>query len=252
MSGFVVNSKDNIRASGIERQVDIPWDAKLVAYSEQYGTVYDALRTLFTGGLFAEVASVYTKVNLSTPGQAIISWGNIVDAPAEYPPEAHQHEEADLSLSDITTGNASISRHGLLPKLGGGTANYLRSDGGWAMPGGTTHGTFVLAVGIPATTGANKTNQLVVTRTCTISKAYIAAKTAPVGAAFIVDINVNGVSIWASNQGNRLQLASGSGYGSQTSFDTVSLTEGDILTIDIDQVGSSTPGQDITVTLKLI
>jgi hypothetical protein len=29
-----------------------------------------------------------------------------------------------------------VSRHGLLPKLGGGTTNYLRADGTWAQPAG--------------------------------------------------------------------------------------------------------------------
>lgn len=30
--------------------------------------------------------------------------------------------------------NATTSRHGLLPKLGGGTTNFFRADGGWATP----------------------------------------------------------------------------------------------------------------------
>lgn len=38
-----------------------------------------------------------------------------------------------------TTGtslNASTGRHGLLPRLGGGTSNYLRADGTWVTPPG--------------------------------------------------------------------------------------------------------------------
>lgn len=38
--------------------------------------------------------------------------------------------------TDITTLNADTSKHGLLPKLGGGTTNFLRADGTWAAPGG--------------------------------------------------------------------------------------------------------------------
>jgi hypothetical protein len=38
--------------------------------------------------------------------------------------------------TDITTLNATTSLHGLLPKLGGGTTNFLRADGTWAAPGG--------------------------------------------------------------------------------------------------------------------
>lgn len=38
--------------------------------------------------------------------------------------------------TDVTTLNATVSAHGLLPKLGGGTTNYLRADGTWAQPAG--------------------------------------------------------------------------------------------------------------------
>jgi hypothetical protein len=37
--------------------------------------------------------------------------------------------------TDVTTLNADTSKHGLLPKLGGGTTNFLRADGTWASPG---------------------------------------------------------------------------------------------------------------------
>lgn len=36
--------------------------------------------------------------------------------------------------TDVTTLNATTSAHGLLPKLGGGTTNFLRADGAWAAP----------------------------------------------------------------------------------------------------------------------
>lgn len=36
--------------------------------------------------------------------------------------------------TDNTNLNASLSAHGLLPKLGGGTTNFLRADGAWAAP----------------------------------------------------------------------------------------------------------------------
>ena len=37
---------------------------------------------------------------------------------------------------DNTDLNATTSAHGLLPKLGGGTTNFLRADGSWAAPSG--------------------------------------------------------------------------------------------------------------------
>lgn len=43
----------------------------------------------------------------------------------------------DLAAPDDNTDlNATTSAHGLLPKLGGGTTNFLRADGTWAAPAG--------------------------------------------------------------------------------------------------------------------
>lgn len=43
----------------------------------------------------------------------------------------------DLAAPDDNTDlNATTSAHGLLPKLGGGTTNFLRADGAWATPPG--------------------------------------------------------------------------------------------------------------------
>ena len=38
--------------------------------------------------------------------------------------------------TDVATLNATTGQHGLLPKLGGGTVNFLRADGTWAAPSG--------------------------------------------------------------------------------------------------------------------
>jgi hypothetical protein len=40
--------------------------------------------------------------------------------------------------TDVTTLDASLSEHGLLKKLGGGTTNFLRADGTWSAPPGGT------------------------------------------------------------------------------------------------------------------
>lgn len=49
-----------------------------------------------------------------------------------------QPVDSDLSFTDITTNNATTSLHGFLPKLGGGTTNFLRADGTWAAPSSFT------------------------------------------------------------------------------------------------------------------
>lgn len=88
-------------------------------------------------------------------------------------------------------------------------------------------------------------------RTLTITKIQASAGTAPTGAALIVDVNKNGTSIWATNTGNRAQVAASSNTGTQTSFDTTSVADGDYLTVDVDQVGSSVAGADLVVEVVL-
>jgi hypothetical protein len=110
--------------------------------------------------------------------------------------------------------------------------------------------TFILHLGEDAVVGNNKTNALVVPSACTITKVFAYAKVAPTGAAIIMDINRNGSTIW-STQANRITIAAAANAGSQTAFNTTALAEGDLLTIDIDQVGSILPGQEITVTLRV-
>lgn len=44
--------------------------------------------------------------------------------------------------TDITTLNATTGKHGLLPKLGGGTTNFFRADGTWAAPAGGGGGSY--------------------------------------------------------------------------------------------------------------
>ena len=43
--------------------------------------------------------------------------------------------ESSITFTDITTGNATTSAHGFLPKLPGGTTTFLRADGTWATVG---------------------------------------------------------------------------------------------------------------------
>lgn len=110
--------------------------------------------------------------------------------------------------------------------------------------------TFVFPVTGTLVTGTSLTPILIVPATLTIVKAYAAVKTAPTGAAILVDINKNGTSIWSVTPGNRLTIAAGATTGNTSTFDTTSLAEGDLLTFDIDQIGSTVGGADITVQLK--
>ena len=55
--------------------------------------------------------------------------------------------------TDIATNNATTGYHGLLLKLGGGATNYLRADGTWATPAGSSGGGEVNTASNAGTTG---------------------------------------------------------------------------------------------------
>lgn len=75
--------------------------------------------------------------------------------------------------------------------------------------------------------------------------------TAPTGSAIIVDVNKNGTTIF-TNQGNRPQVPIG-GYGTVaevTNMDITAVAAGEYITVDIDQIGSATPGSNLGVILR--
>jgi hypothetical protein len=84
----------------------------------------------------------------------------------------------------------------------------------------------------------------------TLTRWDFRAKTAPTGAALIADVNIAGTSLWATTQANRPTIAAAATSGTGTAFDTTTLTDGDVLTIDVDQIGSTIPGGQATVILE--
>ena len=115
---------------------------------------------------------------------------------------------------------------------------------------------FVFTIKGTLTTGTSLAPLLVAMASQTISKCYLNVKTAPTGADLIIDIDKsddNGAtwtSIWNTTQANRATISASALAGTQTSFDTTSLSEGDLLRVNIDQVGSTVAGADLTITVK--
>jgi len=126
---------------------------------------------------------------------------------------------------------------------------YMINDAGTDAEISERHSTFVFTYVDFVGVGTSVTPVLIAPRTLTIVKAYANVKTNPTGADLILDINKNASTIW-STQANRLTISDGNTSGTQTSFNTTTLAEGDILTLDIDQIGSTVPGADLTVSLK--
>ncbi len=105
------------------------------------------------------------------------------------------------------------------------------------------------------TVANDQTNWVILPAAGIITKANAVCKTGPTGQALIFDIlksTNNGssfTSLWNSTPANKIQIAAGQVAGSQTSFDTTTFNAGDLLRIDVDQIGSGVAGGSCTVTL---
>ena len=135
-----------------------------------------------------------------------------------------------LPASDPTTSNQASRK----AYVDGKSIKTL----GWFIPGA-------------AAVGTNVSARLKLNYDVTIVKAKAYAKTAPTGSNLIFDINVAGSTIW-STQANRLKITAGSNEDTDiTTFNTTTITAGQAITIDIDQIGSTVAGSDITVLLEV-
>lgn len=102
-------------------------------------------------------------------------------------------------------------------------------------------GTLTTGVGVTPFTAA---------RGRTIVGVYLAANTAPTGAAILVDINKNGTTIFTT-QANRPTIAVAAKASTTIAIPDVTAVTAlsDLITADIDQVGSTIAGADLTIAI---
>lgn len=86
----------------------------------------------------------------------------------------------------------------------------------------------------------------------TIRSVRASVGTAPAGASILIDIKINGTTIFTT-QANRPAIAvSSNTSGKVTNMNVTSVANGSYLTVDIAQVGSTTPGADLTVQVEVL
>ena len=81
-----------------------------------------------------------------------------------------------------------------------------------------------------------------------ISKVHIAVNTAPTDADILVDVNENGTTIFTS-QSNRPSITATEFTGETTTVDEDSWDDGNYIQVDVDQIGSTIAGADLTVMI---
>jgi len=86
----------------------------------------------------------------------------------------------------------------------------------------------------------------------TIRSVRASVGTPPTGAPIIVDVNVNGATIFTT-QANRPTIPAGQNTsGAATGQSVTTIPDGGYFTVDIDQVGSTQAGADLTVQILCI
>jgi hypothetical protein len=88
-------------------------------------------------------------------------------------------------------------------------------------------------------------------RTLTVKEIRAYCVTAPTGAAIIVDVNKNGTTMYTT-QANRPTIAVSTTSVVAALPDVLTLAPGDYMTVDIDQIGSTIAGADLTVQPTLL
>jgi hypothetical protein len=83
----------------------------------------------------------------------------------------------------------------------------------------------------------------------TIIGAMATVGTASTGASIIIDVNLNGTTIFTT-QANRPTITASSNSSPLATPDITAVSAGDYLTIDIDQVGSSSAGADLVIVIR--
>lgn len=112
--------------------------------------------------------------------------------------------------------------------------------------GGTTIFTFGVTGNVSVASGAAR---LYPPTALTIDSVRASLGTAPTGSSVIVDVNKNGTTIFTT-QGNRPEIAASGFVSSQETPDVTALTTSDYLTVDVDQIGSTTAGAHLTVIVE--
>lgn len=87
--------------------------------------------------------------------------------------------------------------------------------------------------------------------TWTIAGVRASVGTAPTGASIIVDINKNGTTIFTTQANRPTITAAANTSGNVTNMDVTTVAAGEYLTVDIDQIGSTVSGSDLTIQLEV-
>ncbi len=152
------------------------------------------------------------------------------------------------TLTTPTISDYTSAAHNHSNAAGGGVLNQLSHGTGKYFPlAPSHHEPGALAVSVLAW-------KFVAPFAFTIRNVYGAVGTAPVGAAAIVDVRVDTGSGPASIFANQAEMVviADAGFTGVSATKDHAVAAGNIVSIEIEQVGSTTPGDDLTIVLNCL
>ncbi len=119
--------------AGIVVSTGSAWGTSIVNNSANWDTAYswgDHASAGYQPG-HLNLTSLAALVHSSTSFVKMTAPGTFALDTNAYSLTSHAHAESAITFTDITTNNATTSKHGYLPKLSGSTSKFLRGDGTW-------------------------------------------------------------------------------------------------------------------------
>lgn len=180
--------------------------------------------------------------NVSTPTAEIktnatnwavsIEWGTWVDT------------DNNIEIkNNAGTTTATIQANGI-PTKGTDLITKTYADANYAWGGGWSV-TTLDTLEITGTQYTGVVSSYRVGQSGTLAKFSAYLETAPTGSNFTVDLKINGTTQATAT------ITAGTNSGTTTSFTSSTLTEGDLVTYEITQIGSSVAGSNLTLILNL-
>jgi hypothetical protein len=134
----------------------------------------------------------------------------------------------------------------------GGTVMYVKESGtgntGWRAFARAVE-TFAFSKAGTLAVGAG-THRIYMEYAGTVTSVRASVGTAPTGASVIVDVNKNGSTIYGT-QANRPTIAASGNTAVGGAASGAAFAANDYLTVDIDQIGSTVAGADLTVAVQV-